>query len=153
MKVREFRAAVWRLTLTMLVPTVSQYQPKLSCNLYLGNWWSGRHHWTTGKGALELVNNWKVSALRCTVVQCKNGKERVDFAQLLHSGSCYTVWKEDHWDDMEFIPHNAAVIAMIEDISFTVAEQINFCLDSVPAKPISCTRLFDRGGKYSLPFN
>lgn len=70
--------------------------------------------------------------------------------QLLHSGSHYTVWKEDHHDDTEFIPHNASVIAVMEYISFTVAERINFRLDSIPAKPISHTWLFTWARIYAV---
>lgn len=50
--------------------------------------------------------------------------------QLLHPASHYTAWKEDHQDDTEFIPRNSSVISVIEHISFTVAEEINFLLDS-----------------------
>lgn len=38
--------------------------------------------------------------------------------------------KEDHQDDMEFIRYNSSVMSVIEHISFTVAERINFHLDS-----------------------
>lgn len=50
--------------------------------------------------------------------------------------------KEDHQDDMEFIPCNSSVISVIENISFTVAVRINFRLDSNPPLPISHTWLF-----------
>lgn len=89
----------------------------------------------------------------------KNERERARRAefhtvQLLHSGSHHSVWKEDHQDDTEFIPHNSSVISVIEYISFTVTGRINFRLDSNPANAYFTHLTFHlRLNIHSLAFN